>query len=70
MQSITWKSFGIATATTRTLVHFFPSAGNVSAPYPVMCRFQIKRRIRFDLLIDSPPYPHKKNCFSWQEKEL
>lgn len=41
MQSIRWIAFGIANATTRTALHFYPSAGNVTAPYPVSCKLSI-----------------------------
>jgi len=41
MQNIRWISFGIANATTRSAVHFFPSSGNVTAPYPVSCKLSL-----------------------------
>lgn len=31
-------TFGMAGALTRTALHFYPSAGNVSAPYAVLCQ--------------------------------
>lgn len=39
MQSIKWLAFAVKSAVTDTYVHFFPCAGNVSAPYPVSCKF-------------------------------
>ncbi len=41
MQSVRWTGFGISNALTRMALHFFPSAGNVSAPYPVTCKLTI-----------------------------
>lgn len=38
MQSVIWNSFGLHSEKTRTLVHFFPSAGGLTAPYPAQCR--------------------------------
>jgi len=40
MQCIRWITFGLSTAVAETLVHFFPSAGNVSAPYPALCKIR------------------------------
>ncbi|MBX7137475.1 MAG: hypothetical protein K1X83_05775 [Oligoflexia bacterium] len=39
--SVKWLGFGIASALTRTAAHFYPSSGNVTAPYPVSCRLTI-----------------------------
>lgn len=41
MQSIRWLGLGISNALTKTVVHFFPSAGNVTAPYPAQCKLTI-----------------------------
>ncbi|MCB0310826.1 MAG: hypothetical protein KDD42_06310 [Bdellovibrionales bacterium] len=41
MQNVRWLTFGMASALTRTILHFYPSSGNVSAPYPVSCRLTI-----------------------------
>ena len=38
MHIIRWLSFGLTGAGTRTLVHFFPTAGNLTAPYPAQCK--------------------------------
>lgn len=38
MNTIHWHTFALHTAQTRTLVHFFPSAGSMTAPYPAQCR--------------------------------
>lgn len=37
MQKIEWTTFALSQTLSRTLVHFFPSSGAVTAPYPVMC---------------------------------
>jgi hypothetical protein len=41
LQTKKWVAFGIAQPTTRTIVHFFPSEGGVSAPYPATCALRI-----------------------------
>ncbi|MCB0333786.1 MAG: hypothetical protein KDD55_09830 [Bdellovibrionales bacterium] len=41
MQSITWATFCVANSLARTVVHFFPSSGTVTAPYPAMCKFTL-----------------------------
>ena len=41
MQSAKWVSFGISNALTRTVVHFFPSEGGVTAPYPATCALRV-----------------------------
>lgn len=41
MQAIKWLTFGISNALTKTVVHFFPSSGNVTAPYPAHCKLSI-----------------------------
>jgi len=41
MQSVKWMSFGISNALTRTVVHFFPSEGGVTGPYPASCALRI-----------------------------
>ncbi|NMC63577.1 MAG: hypothetical protein GYA55_10480 [SAR324 cluster bacterium] len=38
MQSIQWHTFGVHSNQTKTLVHFFPSAGSLTAPYPAQCK--------------------------------
>lgn len=35
---VQWHAFGLHTNRTKTLVHFFPSAGSLTAPYPAQCR--------------------------------
>lgn len=40
-QSVRWVGFCQSTAVTRTLVHFFPSAGNVTAPYAANCKLTV-----------------------------
>ncbi len=41
MQSVKWVTFGISNALTRTVVHFFPSEGGVTAPYPASCSLRV-----------------------------
>lgn len=41
MKQIKWFSCGISNAITRTVIHFFPSAGIVTAPYPALCKIGI-----------------------------
>ena len=41
MQSVKWVSFGISNALTRTIVHFFPSEGGITAPFPATCALRI-----------------------------
>lgn len=41
MQLVRWLGFGFSNSVTRTVVHFFPSAGNVTAPYPAQCKLSI-----------------------------
>ena len=41
VQSVKWVSFGISNALTRTVVHFFPSEGGVTAPFPATCALRI-----------------------------
>lgn len=41
MQTVSWLAYGISNALTRTVVHFYPSAGNVTAPYPAVCRLSL-----------------------------
>lgn len=41
MHTITWLAPAFSNAALRTLIHFFPSAGNVAAPYPIHCRFRL-----------------------------
>lgn len=41
MQTVSWLAYGISNALTRTVVHFYPSAGNVTAPYPALCRLSV-----------------------------
>ena len=37
MQSATWLAFCVSSSLTRTSLHFFPAAENVTAPYPANC---------------------------------
>jgi hypothetical protein len=41
VQTIKWLSFGLSNALTRTTVHFFPSAGSITAPYPATYKLSI-----------------------------
>ena len=41
IQSVRWIAFGISNSSTKTIVHFFPSEGGVSAPYPATCTLKI-----------------------------
>lgn len=41
MQTIRWIGLGVSNALTKTVVHFFPSAGNVTAPYPCQCKLSV-----------------------------
>jgi hypothetical protein len=41
MSNARWLSFGIRSALTDTVVHFFPVAENVRAPYPAICKFRL-----------------------------
>ena len=40
-QSVTWMSFAVAGTLTRSVVHFFPSAGGSSVPYPAQCKLSL-----------------------------
>lgn len=39
--SVKWMTFGLSDALNSTLVHFFPSAGAITAPYPAHCTLSI-----------------------------
>lgn len=39
--STRWLGFAVLSSLTRSAIHFFPSAGNVTAPYPVTCRLTV-----------------------------
>lgn len=41
MQSVNWIGFGSCSSISRTLVHFFPSGGGVTAPYPCTVKLSI-----------------------------
>lgn len=41
MQVIRWIGVGVSNALTKTVVHFFPSSGNVTAPYPCQCKLTV-----------------------------
>ncbi len=41
MQNTRWIAFAMLSSLTRSAVHFLPSAGNVTAPYPVSCKLSI-----------------------------
>ena len=47
MQSVKWIGFGVSNALSRTVVHFFPSGGGVTAPYPANCMLNL-----FSLTVD------------------
>ena len=38
MHIVQWHTFALHTSQTKTLVHFFPSAGSMTAPYPAQCK--------------------------------
>lgn len=38
MHLVQWHTFGVHSNQTKTLVHFFPSAGSMTAPYPAQCK--------------------------------
>lgn len=40
-QTVRWLGFGVSGSLTRTLAHFFPSSGNVTAPYPAQCKLTV-----------------------------
>lgn len=40
-QTVSFLGFGVATSLLRTVVHFFPSAGGVTAPYPTNCTITV-----------------------------
>jgi len=39
--SASWIGFGLSSAISRTVVHFFPSAGSVTAPYAANCKLAV-----------------------------
>lgn len=41
MQSVKWLTFCVSDAICKTIVHFFPSAGVVTAPYPAECKLTL-----------------------------
>jgi len=41
MQSVGWVTFGVSSAISRSIIHFFPSAQITSAPYPVVFRLKV-----------------------------
>lgn len=41
MFGISWVGIAASNAVTKSVVHFLPSAGNVSAPYPTNCKLTI-----------------------------
>ena len=41
MQSVRWLSFCVSNSLTRTVVHFFPSEGSVTAPYQASCQLTL-----------------------------
>ena len=41
METMNWLAFGSTSSLTNTLVHFYPSAGNITAPYPTLCKLGI-----------------------------
>lgn len=40
-QTVRWLGFGVSGSLTKTLAHFFPSSGNVTAPYPAQCKLSV-----------------------------
>lgn len=40
-QTVRWLGFGVSGSLTKTLAHFFPSSGNVTAPYPAQCKLTV-----------------------------
>ena len=41
MRKASWLSYGLSNATTRTIIHFYPSCGSVTAPYAANCKITI-----------------------------
>lgn len=41
MQTVIWKGPIIGSALSRSFLHFFPSSGNVTAPYNTVCRLTL-----------------------------
>lgn len=41
IQKMRWFGFCVSNAITRTIVHFFPSSGNITAPYPADCKLTV-----------------------------
>ena len=41
MYTVRWFGFGVSQALTKSVLHFFPTSANVSAPYPVQCKIEI-----------------------------
>ena len=54
MYSVRWVGFGISQSLTKSVLHFFPTSANVTAPYPVQCKVEIfsSRFGRKSLLLD------------------
>jgi hypothetical protein len=41
MYTVRWFGFGVSQALTKSVLHFFPTSSNVSAPYPLQCKIEI-----------------------------
>lgn len=41
MRNVKWLTFGVSNSVARTVVHFFPSGGGVTAPYPSNCALTV-----------------------------
>lgn len=39
--TLKWVGFSVSNTLTRTLVHFFPASGNVTAPYPTVVKLSV-----------------------------
>jgi hypothetical protein len=59
MQSVRWLTFAISGDVIQTSVHFFPSCGDVTAPYPARCKLHLfgagnskQSGARYSVLVD------------------
>jgi hypothetical protein len=41
MYTARWYGFGVSQGLTKSVLHFFPTSSNVSAPYPLQCKIEI-----------------------------
>ena len=61
MQTVKWIGFGVSNALSRTVVHFFPSGGGVTAPYPANCTLNL-----FGLILDEGVVTGKRDSNEWK----